>query len=99
MTMHIPEFIGQLTMPEYPATPAEQLRRAIERAAADHLVSAGQIKSRRRGTASVSDARQDVYLALREAGWTLPRIGRALGRDHTTVMDGIARAKERRAEA
>lgn len=42
-------------------------------------------------------ARQAVMLAMHETGrYTLPEIGRALHRDHTTVMHGIKRARERR---
>lgn len=35
-------------------------------------------------------ARQVAYLLAREQGYSLPRIGRALGgRDHTTVLQGV----------
>ena len=34
-------------------------------------------------------ARQHLYAALREAGYSYPRIGKFLCRDHKTVMHGI----------
>lgn len=40
--------------------------------------------------------RQEVMRRAYEAGLSLPQIGRAMGRDHTTVLHGISRAKERR---
>lgn len=43
-------------------------------------------------------ARWAVMLALREAGWSTPRIGRALNnRDHTTVRHGLLKGAELRA--
>ena len=64
---------------------------AISRAAEHHGVTVAEIKGRSR-LGHVVAARQDVFLALREAGWSFPRIGRAMGRDHSTVMHGVARA-------
>lgn len=43
----------------------------------------------------VVDARREVALRLREQGWSYPRIGRALRRDHSTIyvlVNGKARA-------
>lgn len=40
--------------------------------------------------------RHELMLRLREAGWSLPKIGRMLCRHHTTVLDGCRRAEERR---
>lgn len=40
------------------------------------------------------EARFAAMLALRRQGVSLPRIGGILGRDHTTVLHGIARAEE-----
>ena len=40
------------------------------------------------------DARREVALRLREQGWSYPRIGRALRRDHSTIyvlVNGKAR--------
>ena len=39
--------------------------------------------------------RHEVMRRARESGFSLSEIGRALNRDHTTVMHGIKRAKKR----
>ena len=41
----------------------------------------------------LAQARWAVMLGLRHAGWSTSRIGRALRRDHTTVMSGLERGK------
>lgn len=33
-----------------------------------------------------------VYKALRLRGWSYPQIGKALGRDHSTIIYGVRRA-------
>lgn len=43
----------------------------------------------------VTATRQDVAQLLRQAGWTLPDIGRLLHRDHTTVLAMLRRQAER----
>jgi chromosomal replication initiation ATPase DnaA len=48
--------------------------------------------SRRR---SLAHARWEIWAMLRARGWTLPRIGAAFQRDHTTVMYGIAERERR----
>ena len=54
----------------------------------------GPIRERR-----VAWPRQDFMLAANKAGHSLTRIGDYLGgRDHTTVLHGIRRARERAAE-
>lgn len=59
----------------------------------------GRIYAPGPGPRVVSEARQLVmYLAARRLGWSSPRIGRALGRDHTTVLHGIAAEARRRGE-
>jgi len=41
--------------------------------------------------------RQILSWRLREAGWSLPRIGYSLGgRDHTTVLHGLREAEKLR---
>ena len=84
----------RMSIPRFADSPADVLRRAINRAAEHHGVTVAEIKGRSRlGRAAA--ARQDVFLALREAGWSFPRIGRAMGRDHSTVMHGVAVAEAR----
>lgn len=39
--------------------------------------------------------RQEVMVALRKAGWTLPVIGRFMNRDHTTVLHALRSFKEK----
>lgn len=39
------------------------------------------------------DARLEAYIALREAGYSYPEIGRFVGRDHSTVMHALKGAK------
>lgn len=39
--------------------------------------------------------RHEAFLALSERGWSLTRIGRLFGRDHSTVAHGLAKARER----
>jgi hypothetical protein len=36
-----------------------------------------------------SDARQEMYVRLRSAGWSYTRIAHLFNRDHTTVLSGI----------
>ena len=48
---------------------------------------------------AVSEARQWVYAEAYHRGATMAAIGRAMGRDHTTVMHGINREAERQSSA
>lgn len=43
-----------------------------------------------RGDRRSCNARKEVYKALREGGWSLPRIARAFGRDHTTIIHALS---------
>ena len=40
-------------------------------------------------TLPYTDARRDVYAALRKHGWSLKKIGLFCGRDHTTIMNAL----------
>ena len=40
-------------------------------------------------TLPYTDARRDVYAALRKHGWSLKKIALFCGRDHTTVMNAL----------
>ena len=82
----------RMSIPRFADSPADVLRLAINHAAEHHGVTAAEIKGRSR-LGHVVAARQDVFLELREAGWSFPRIGMAMGRDHSTVMHGVARAR------
>lgn len=46
--------------------------------------------------ASISRVRRLAYRELRAAGYSYPEIGRAVGRDHTTVMYGCGALKAAR---
>ena len=84
----------RMSIPRFADSPADVLRRAINRAAEHHGVTVAEIKGRSR-LGHVVAARQDAFLALREAGWSFPRIGRAMGRNHSTVLHGVAVAEAR----
>jgi hypothetical protein len=43
--------------------------------------------------------RQDLALLLRRHGWSYPRIGRLLYRDHTTIMHSVKAAEAREVES
>jgi len=64
------------------------MRRVLDEVAAAAGVSVADIlgPSRR---ARVVAARQAVMAVLHRRGWSSPRIGRALRRDHSTVLHGI----------
>lgn len=48
-----------------------------------------------RSTKPREGARYAVYLLLRQVyGWSLPKIGSLVGRDHTSVMAGLKRARD-----
>lgn len=49
-----------------------------------------------RRTREIAHARQRAYLILHDAGYSFPQIGRYFNRDHTTVMFGVKRERERR---
>lgn len=61
------------------------LDQIIEKAAGRHGVSSLEIKSTARDRAVVA-ARVEVWKYLRTLGWSYPRIGKAFGRDHTSVF-------------
>lgn len=70
------------------------IRAIAEAVAAAHGLSVREMlgTSRRR---EVAWPRQDAMRLARTAGYSLPRIGRALGRDHSTVLYGVRRSEER----
>jgi chromosomal replication initiation ATPase DnaA len=46
----------------------------------------------------VSHARWEVFHALHKRGWSLPQIARHWGMDHTTVLWGLRKIKQRKAQ-
>lgn len=77
------------------APPPALVERVVRAVSAESGVSVTKILSKTR-RADVCLARFAVMFALREKGLTLPAIGRALGRDHSTVLHGLNRAAELR---
>ena len=59
-------------------------------AAESYMVSRDDILARTHVSAVVADARQQVMANAHEAGCSSTQIGHVLGRDHTTVLHGIA---------
>lgn len=55
-------------------------------------VSADDIMSRRR-IRPITQARFALYAALRQRGWSYPRIGNFMGRDHSSVLVGVRKAE------
>ena len=47
-------------------------------------------------TVPYTDARRDVYAALRRHGWSLKKIAIFCGRDHTTIMNALHPKKDRK---
>ena len=72
----------------------------IAHVAAEHGFTMAQMLGTRRHPDIVA-ARHEAMLRVHEAlkDMSLPQIGRAFGRDHTSVINGIRRAKERRKAA
>lgn len=67
-------------------------RRVIEAAAIIFDVTPEQISEGRRRTQPVADARAVASWFLhRELGWSLPKVGLALCRHHTTVLHAVRR--------
>ena len=61
-----------------------------------HGLTVDRFKARDRHR-EVAWPRQEVMLAAHRAGYSMPQIGRFLGRDHTTVLHGIRQAEAREA--
>lgn len=75
------------------------MRSIVEATAVDHGVASGDIMARDR-TTEVAMARQDAYHRIQATGrFSYPAIGRFFGRDHTTVLHGVRRHRDRIAEA
>lgn len=81
--------------PRIAQTKRRMMRDVAEEAAREYGVDLGQIRSRARSRAVVR-ARQEAMRRIRdEMGRTYPEIGQWFGLDHTTVIHGVRRARER----
>ena len=73
-----------------------ETKRAIAAVLEQHKMSWDQIIGRTNKNTHVF-ARADVYILLRERGWSYPRIGALCGgRDHTTVISSVQRYNKRK---
>ena len=70
-------------------------RRIAQAALVPHGMTWTEAMSPRR-TLPYTNARKDVYVALRKHGWSLMKIGIFCGRDHTTVMNALRPKKDRK---
>lgn len=68
--------------------PIPSIRRVVEAVAAEWGVTPAAILSVRRAAVFVEPRQVAMWLAAQHLGHSLPRIGRCLLRDHTTVMHG-----------
>lgn len=66
-------------------------REIIARVAKLHDVEPDEITGPSRAP-ELCEARRSVMLELKAKGWSTPRIGRLLNRDHSTVVYGLRRA-------
>lgn len=77
----------------------EQRNKAIKQAIVDceAALTVDEALSRRRHPKRV-EVRNRAYTILRAAGWSYTKIGKAFGKDHTTIMHGVVRSKELKKE-
>ena len=78
--------------------PAPSVEYIIERTAHEYGITLAQIYGDGRCGEFVIP-RHEACLRAHEQGYSLGQIGRPLGRDHTTIINAIRRAKERRSNA
>ena len=84
-------------VPELPPASFQYTMSAARRIAQTALVPPGMTWTDAMGpsrTLPYTDARRDVYAALRKHGWSLKKIALFCGRDHTTILNAL-QPKER----
>lgn len=92
-----------LTVPEPTYAPAEsprirRMREVCMEVCRAHDVTLEELRGRSHQRA-IAWPRQDAMRLLAKAGYSMPEIGRYLGRrDHTTILHGIRAAEARMAE-
>lgn len=80
----------------------DEITRAIHRIAGDAAKRAGMTLARLIGpdrSAAAVRVRDVAISAARREGYSMPQIGKAMNRDHTTVLASIRRQQARRGEA
>jgi hypothetical protein len=85
-------------VPELPPASFQYTMSAARRIAQAALVPHGMTWTDAMGpsrTPPYTNARADVYKALRKHGWSLKKIAIYCGRDHTTIMNALHPRKDR----
>jgi len=78
-----------------PDADSQLAMRVLEATASTYDVTAQAALACQRGRPGLSEAKHAAVLVLwRRHGWTLERIGTALGRHRSTIGDSIARAQD-----
>lgn len=98
--IQVPEVAGDLSA-DAPApgarlsAPLLRMAEIAAQVASAHLLTVTELRGPCRER-YIAWPRQEAMLAMVEAGFSLPQIGRFLNRDHTTVMAGARAARARR---
>lgn len=78
-------------------TVTDIVRNVANEVARKHGLSDLEYLTSKRRTQGMARARQEVMAELRKLGWSLPRIGRIMNRDHSTISHGINMHRAREA--
>lgn len=90
--------LGVISIPEHLEPESRSMMRIVADIARDNGLTLSEIRSDARFKA-ICWPRQAAYAMLLDAGFSSAGVGRFFGRDHTTVLDGAAKARARRAKA
>ena len=94
-----PEPEPEPDLPELPPASFQYTMSAARRIAQAALVPHGMTWTDAMGpsrTLPYTNARKDVYAALRRHGWSLKKIAIFCNRDHTTIMNALHPKKDRK---
>jgi chromosomal replication initiation ATPase DnaA len=86
--------LGVISIPEHLEPEAKGMMGIVADIARDNGLTLPEIKSDSKLRA-VCWPRQMAYAALLDAGFSAAGVGRFFGKDHTTVLDGAGKARER----
>jgi hypothetical protein len=90
-----PKPVPQLHVRTIPNPLGIRWRDIVNEVALKHEIDADLIWSERRFRGLIAAKHEVFYRISVETGATLSQIGRWMGRDHTSIMNGIFRHKER----